>query len=63
MTERKTKRKTPQYTVDLTGEAGELLNEWIAAYRHRKGVHLTKAKAVIKLVKYFVDNEKEQQND
>ena len=53
MTESAPKKTTPQYSVKLSAEAGELLNDWIADYRHRKGVHLNKSKAVVKLVKSF----------
>ena len=52
------KRTTPQYSIKLRVEVGELLNQWIAEYRHVKGVHLNKSNAIMKLVKYFVDNEK-----
>ena len=51
------KNTTPQYSVKLTAEAGELLNAWIADYRHREGIHLTKTQAVVKLITDWVAND------
>ena len=53
------KKTTPQYSIKLRCGVGELLNQWIAEYRHIEGVHLNKSNAIMKLIKYFVDNEKE----
>ena len=40
-----------QYSVKLSSEAGELLNKWIADFRHREGIHLTKTQAVMRLIR------------
>ena len=50
-----------QYSVKLSAESGELFNEWIADYRHREGIHLSKSKAVMKLIRHYNETiEKEQ---
>ena len=49
----KTKQTLPQYSVKLSAESGELFNEWIADYRHREGVHLSKSQAIQKLIFHY----------
>ena len=55
--------KTPPHyhAVRLRAEAGDLLNAWIADYRHCEGIHLTKNQAIIELITYYVTNEKEKE--